>query len=189
MIDDWWEMMFRVNETSGTNTTEMIAKHGCGSDIGEIEGRHHYCSEHPNSCFNISTITNIEVCFCSSNRFEAEEEQYYIYKSFNFQPTDVMRRIRYFQRPPPPPRPPGTMGKTAGTVFHSRLGLTTLAVCSLATMIRGQRSTWPGRTPSSGPAPAVSSCPSLDTLVRPESCILHFGKMFLIKNVPCNARS
>ena len=147
--------MFRVNETSGTTTTEMIAKHGCGSDIGEIEGRHHYCSEHPNSCFNvddatfphhdnISTITNIEVCFCSSNRFEAEEEQYYIYKSFNFQPTDVMRRIRYFQRPPPPPpppSPPGTMEKPAGTVFHSRLGLTTLAVCSLATMIRGQRST------------------------------------------------
>ena len=71
--------MFRYNETSGTNTTEMIARHSCGSDIGELEGRHHYCSEHPNSCFNvddatfpnkdnISTITNIEVCFCSNDR-------------------------------------------------------------------------------------------------------------------------
>ena len=75
----WWHVMFRVNETSGTNSTELIAKHSCGSDLGEVEGRHHYCSEHPNSCFNvddatfpnhdnISTITDIEVCFCSNDR-------------------------------------------------------------------------------------------------------------------------
>merc|ERR1712241_924420 len=78
------ERITRVNETSGGNYTEVIAKHGCGSDIGEIEGRHHYCSEHPNSCFNvddatfpnkdnISTIIDIEVCFCSNNRCNAED--------------------------------------------------------------------------------------------------------------------
>ena len=71
--------MFRVNETSGTNSTELIAKHSCGSDLGEVEGRHHYCSEHPNSCFNVDDatfpdhgnqgiITDIEVCFCSNDR-------------------------------------------------------------------------------------------------------------------------
>jgi len=78
------EEIIRINETSGGNYTELIAKHGCGSDVGEIEGRHHYCSEHPNSCFNvddatfpnhdnISTITNIEVCFCSNDRCNAED--------------------------------------------------------------------------------------------------------------------
>merc|ERR1712087_36492 len=78
------ELIVRVNETSGTNSTELIAKHSCGSDLGEVEGRHHYCSEHPNSCFNvddatfpnhdnISTITDIEVCFCSNDRCNAED--------------------------------------------------------------------------------------------------------------------
>merc|ERR1711910_285753 len=66
------------------NCTELIAKHGCGSDIGNIEGRHHYCSEHPDSCFNVgdatfptenktSVVTNIEVCFCSTNRCNEED--------------------------------------------------------------------------------------------------------------------
>ena len=31
-------MMCRVNETSGNKSTELIAKHSCGSDLGEVEG-------------------------------------------------------------------------------------------------------------------------------------------------------
>ena len=71
--------LFRYNETSGANQTEIVAKHGCGSELGEVQGRHHYCSEHPNSCFNvddatfpnnnnISVTTDVEICFCSSDR-------------------------------------------------------------------------------------------------------------------------
>ena len=71
--------MFRKDENGKTNYTELIAKHGCGADIGEIEGRHHFCSEHPDSCFNVddstfpsanktAVVTNIEVCFCSTDR-------------------------------------------------------------------------------------------------------------------------
>ena len=70
----------RLDEDGNKNYTELIAKHGCGSDIGNIEGRHHYCSEHPDSCFNVddatfpsanktSVVTNIEVRFCSTNRW------------------------------------------------------------------------------------------------------------------------
>ena len=72
--------LIRLDEDGNKNYTELIAKHGCGSDIGNIEGRHHYCSEHPDSCFNVddatfpsanktSVVTNIEVCFCSTNRW------------------------------------------------------------------------------------------------------------------------
>merc|ERR1711910_84844 len=46
------EEIDRLDANGNKNYTELIAKHGCGSDIGNIEGRHHYCSEHPDSCFN-----------------------------------------------------------------------------------------------------------------------------------------
>merc|ERR1712066_578883 len=74
----------RKDENGKTNYTELIGKHGCGADIGEIEGRHHYCSEHPDSCFNVddstfpsvnetAVVTNIEVCFCSTDRCNEED--------------------------------------------------------------------------------------------------------------------
>merc|ERR1711953_180314 len=64
------EEIDRLDENGNKNYTELIAKHGCGSDIGNIEGRHHYCSEHPDSRFNVDDATL---------------------------PTDVTRRIRYFR--------------------------------------------------------------------------------------------
>merc|ERR1712064_6547 len=77
------ELIERKEENGNTTYTELIAKHGCGSDIGEIEGRHHYCNEHPNSCFNVddstfpkpnetAVVTDIEVCFCSTDRCNEE---------------------------------------------------------------------------------------------------------------------
>ena len=70
---------FRLDADGNKNYTELIARHGCGSEIGDIEGTHHTCDEHPNSCFNVddatfpsenktAVITNIEVCFCSLAR-------------------------------------------------------------------------------------------------------------------------
>ena len=71
--------LVRLDENGNVVRTEMIAKHGCGTDMGTIEGRHHNCSEHQDSCFDVDdstlpspspsfVVTNIEVCFCSTDR-------------------------------------------------------------------------------------------------------------------------
>merc|ERR1711936_9035 len=73
-----------LDENGNVGRTEIIAKHGCGSDMGTIEGRHPYCSEHQDSCFDVDdstlpspspsfVVTNIEVCFCSTDRCNEEE--------------------------------------------------------------------------------------------------------------------
>jgi len=78
------EEIDRLDGNGNKNYTELIARHGCGSEIGDIEGTHHTCDEHPNSCFNVddatfpsenktAVITNIEVCFCSIDRCNEED--------------------------------------------------------------------------------------------------------------------
>merc|ERR1712243_70216 len=72
-----------LDEATNETSIEIIGRHGCETDLNHIGGRQHYCSEHKDSCFNVDvstlpddnnvTITNIELCFCSTNECNSED--------------------------------------------------------------------------------------------------------------------
>ena len=71
---------FRVDENTGENSTVIIGRHGCESDLSHIGEVGVLCSEHTDECVNVDhsslpnindhnvTITDMEICFCSGDR-------------------------------------------------------------------------------------------------------------------------
>eukprot|EP00091_Calanus_sinicus_P015536 TRINITY_DN3388_c0_g1_i8.p1 TRINITY_DN3388_c0_g1~~TRINITY_DN3388_c0_g1_i8.p1 ORF type:complete len:326 (-),score=81.87 TRINITY_DN3388_c0_g1_i8:164-1141(-) len=73
------------DETTGEKSTVIIGRHGCESDLSHIGEQGVICSEHTDACVNIDhsslpnindnnvTITDMEICFCSGDRCNAED--------------------------------------------------------------------------------------------------------------------
>merc|ERR1712142_457139 len=78
------EYFTRVDENTGENSTSVIMRHGCESDLNHIGEQTVLCSDHPDSCFNIDksdlpdhtytnvTVTDTEICFCDEDRCNNE---------------------------------------------------------------------------------------------------------------------
>ena len=84
-MNDYITICYVRVDTANNDTKILITigRHGCESDMGEVGGRKHYCSEHRDSCFNIDdstfpkpddpnvTVTDMEMCFCSKDRYSS----------------------------------------------------------------------------------------------------------------------
>jgi len=74
------EYFTTIDETTGENSTVIIGRHGCESDLNHIGEQTILCSDYTDSCMNIDrgslpdhndnnvTVTDIEICFCSGDR-------------------------------------------------------------------------------------------------------------------------
>ena len=72
--------IYSIDETTGENSTVIIGRHGCESDLNHIGEQTILCSDYTDSCMNIDrgslpdhndnnvTVTDIEICFCSGDR-------------------------------------------------------------------------------------------------------------------------
>ena len=67
------------DEATKQNTTDLIGRHGCKQDLNHIpHPEDHKCVEHQDQCYNVDlstlpdndnvTISNIELCFCTTDR-------------------------------------------------------------------------------------------------------------------------
>jgi len=74
-----------VDEQTHENSTIIIGRHACETDIKTYSEQDVLCSEHTDECFHIErgtlpdhhdhnvTITDMEVCFCSGDRCNADD--------------------------------------------------------------------------------------------------------------------
>jgi len=79
------EYFTTIDETTGENSTVIIGRHGCETDLSHIGEQTVLCSEHTDECVNIDhsslpdhqdnnvTVTDIEICFCSGDRCNADD--------------------------------------------------------------------------------------------------------------------
>jgi len=74
------EYFTTIDEDTGENSTTIIGRHGCESDLNHIGEQTVLCSDYTDSCMNIDrsslpdhthnnvTVSDIEICFCSGDR-------------------------------------------------------------------------------------------------------------------------
>jgi len=74
------EYIIEVDEETGENSTTIIGRHACESDLEHLAEFNAICSEHKNECYHVDqstlgnhhhdnvTITDAEVCFCDTDR-------------------------------------------------------------------------------------------------------------------------
>ena len=75
-------ILFSVNELTNETRREMIARHGCESDLDKFPNHEHrpHCSEYNNQCYAYEdsmlpnatdsvTVTEVETCFCNTDRW------------------------------------------------------------------------------------------------------------------------
>merc|ERR1711892_238251 len=79
------EYFTTIDEDTGENSTVMVGRHGCESDLNHIGEQTVLCSDHTDACLNIDrsslpnhqdhnvTVTDVEICFCGGNRCNAED--------------------------------------------------------------------------------------------------------------------
>jgi len=79
------EYFTTIDEDTGENSTVMVGRHGCESDLNHIGEQTVLCSDHTDACLNIDrsslpnhqdhnvTVSDIEICFCSGDRCNAED--------------------------------------------------------------------------------------------------------------------
>jgi len=85
VVDDCCAVMkeFReiLNEATNETSLEIVARHGCESDLDHFPNHEHrpFCSEYNNQCYeyedsmlpnatDTGTFTGIETCFCDTDR-------------------------------------------------------------------------------------------------------------------------
>ena len=74
-------ILFSLNEATNETSLEMVARHGCESDLDHFPNHEHrpFCSEYNNQCYEYEdsmlpnatdtvTYTGIETCFCDTDR-------------------------------------------------------------------------------------------------------------------------
>ena len=75
-------MPFSLNEGTNETSFEVVARHGCESDLDRFPNHEHrpFCRDYSNSCYEYEdstlpnatdsvTITKIETCFCNTDRW------------------------------------------------------------------------------------------------------------------------
>jgi len=79
------EYFTTIDEDTGENSTVVVGRHGCETDLSHIGEETVLCSEHTDECVNIDhsslpnhqdhnvTVTDIEICFCNGDKCNADD--------------------------------------------------------------------------------------------------------------------
>ena len=75
-------MPFSLNEGTNETSFEVVARHGCESDLDHFPNHEHrpFCRDYSHQCYEYEdstlpdptesvTITKIETCFCNTDRW------------------------------------------------------------------------------------------------------------------------